>query len=263
MDLGIKDQVVAVAGGSYGIGFGAAIQLVQEGAKVAILARNEEKLKEAAQSIQDETGYYPFLYTGDITNKEQCQEFIQETVNYYGKLDGLVIAAGASQKGMIENVDEDDWNRSWDLNVMSCFYLVQESLTHLKKSLNPKIVVVGSASAKQPSENQLISNVTKAGTLTFVKTLAEELAPFNICINNVCPGKILSERRQNRMLHEAKEKNIPVEEHVSHLAETIPLSRLGTTEEVASMIVYLLSEQASYISGQSINVDGGLIKSII
>lgn len=263
MDMALQNKVVLVAGGSYGIGFHTALQLAHEGAKVAILARNEEKLTQAAEKIKGKSGYYPLIIPGDVTKADSCKHFIQKSIDHFGRLDGLVIAAGASQKGSLLSVEQEDWDHNWKLNVMSPFYLIRESVPFLKQSDSPKIVVVGSASAKQPTENQLVSNVTKSGILAFVKTLAVELAQYNINVNNVCPGRIFSERREQRMISEAKENNMELTDYISKASAMIPLKRMGNPSEVAALITFLLSKNASYITGQSINVDGGLVKSII
>jgi 3-oxoacyl-[acyl-carrier protein] reductase len=263
MNMGLKDKVILVAGASYGIGFDTALQLAEEGAKVSILGRDTNRLQIAKNLISERTGITPFSIQGDITKKEDCLAFVQESAQHFGQIDGLVVAAGSSKKGKLHEVGDDDWDLNWRLNVLSVYHLVQETVPFLKQRPSSKIVVVGSASAKQPSENQLISNVTKAGILTFVKTLATELADHNICINNVCPGKILSDRRRKRMQQEAVEKGISLQEAIDELSHSIPLKRLGEPSEVAALIVFLLSKHGSYMTGQSLTVDGGLIKSII
>jgi 3-oxoacyl-[acyl-carrier protein] reductase len=263
MDLGLKDKVVMVAGGSYGIGYSASLLLAQEGARVAIMARNAEKLAIAAQTIEQQTGCSLFTFNGDVTDADNCRQFVQQAYQHYGQLDGLIVAAGASEHGKLMSVQEHNWNHNWRLNVLGPFHFIQEAVPLLKKSEHPAIVIIGSASAKQPTDNQLVSNVTKAGVLSLVKTAANELAEFNIRVNNVCPGRIMSERRKQKMIDEATHQNIQLDQLYETVAETIPMKRLGTTDEVAALAVFLISKCGSYITGQSINVDGGLVKSII
>ena len=181
--------------------------------------------------------------------------------NRLGEVDILVHNAGS---GMISSILDEQttpemWQDSWNKNVLSFVETLRLVLPGMKRKQSGRVIVVGSASGKQPTKNQFISNVTKGSLIPLVKSLAEELAPHNILVNNVCPGRFLTPQRERRV-RELAAAGMDEKQYYEELAATIPLRRIGRPEEIADFIVFLASERASYITGQSINVDGGLIR---
>jgi len=263
MDLQLKDKVAWIVGGSEGIGYACAKSLLLEGANVSISSRSETKITNAANRLEEETGTRPLAFSTDANDPQKMLDTLTEITNQYGKIDILIYSAGISKHGNLMELEPEDWRDNWELNIISFFRTVKQVVPEFKKIGGGSIVVLGAASGKQPTPNQLVSNTTKGSLLPMVKTLAEELAPDNILINNICPGRFLTSRRYDIAKAEEEKRGISFEDYINEVAETVPLNRLGTSEEIAEFITFIVSPKGSYITGQSISVDGGLIRSTI
>jgi 3-oxoacyl-[acyl-carrier protein] reductase len=263
MDLKLKDKVAWIVGGSAGIGLACAKSLLLEGAKVAISSRDDNKLATAVQQLNVETGLNPLSFATDANDAARMTETLTSIIDMYGKIDILIYSAGISKHGKLMELQPEDWQNNWELNIVSFFRTVKLVVPELKKVGGGSIVVLGASSGKQPTPNQLISNTTKGSLLPMVKTLAGELAEENIVINNICPGRFLTPRRIDIAKHEEEKRGISYEDYINEVAETVPLKRLGNSDEIADFISFIVSPKGSYITGQSISVDGGLIRSIL
>ncbi|BAS26368.1 SDR family NAD(P)-dependent oxidoreductase [Limnochorda pilosa] len=253
-----------MAGGSYGIGRAVARSLLEEGARVALLARNGEALRAAADQLRREVpGAELPLIEADATKPEAVTRAMGHLEHEWGGVDILVNAVGRSHRGRLDELTPPEWAANWEVNVLSSALLARAARVPMARQGHGKMVFLGAASGKQPTEGQLASNVHKAGLLAFVKTLATELAPEGIRVNAVCPGRVMTPLRMEKAREESAEAGITVEEYFDRLRATIPLGRLARPEEVAAVVTFLCSEQASYVTGQAISVDGGLVRSIL
>lgn len=257
MDLGIRGKVAAVAGASRGLGFAIARSLAREGAKVAICARDGVTIEAAAAAIAADTGSDVVAYTADVSRSEQARGFVRDAASGFGRLDILVTNAGGPPPTTFQQASDDMWRAGFDLNLGSVIALVHESVPLMERQRWGRIVTVTSVAVKQPIDGLVLSNTIRAGVVGLVKTLANELASKGILVNNVCPGYTATERVQDLSRRRAAQSDMTAAEVIAGWEGDIPLRRLGTPEELADLVAFLCSDRASYITGTSIQVDGG------
>lgn len=263
MDLGLRGRVALVCGASSGLGKAVAKGLGKEGARLAICARTEEKLQKAAEEIRRDTGAEVLAAPADVSVPQQVKALVQKTVGHFGKLEILVANAGGPPFGRFLELPEDAWQKALNLNLLSTLHLSREAVPHMKAAGWGRIINVTSFAAKQPQEGLILSNMARAGVLGLAKSLANELACSNILVNTVCPGAFETERHLALSQKRAAEEGVPVEQILKARAKDIPLGRFGRPEEFADLVVFLASERASYITGTAIQIDGGVIRSLI
>ncbi|NPA90960.1 MAG: SDR family oxidoreductase [Chloroflexi bacterium] len=263
MDLGLHDKVAAVAAASSGLGKASALELAREGARVAICGRNEARLRQAAEDIRQATGSEVLPIVADVTDPEEARRFIEQTAEHWGRLDIVVTNAGGPPAGLFEDFDEKDWLDAFNLNFLSTQRLIKAALPHLKKAGSGRIIAITSVSAKQVLDNLVLSNAVRAGVHGLIKTLAQELGPYNITVNAVCPGPILTERLIALFRRNAEAQGITFEEAQAAWVRQIPLGRLGKPEEFGPVVAFLASERASFINGVLLQVDGGMVKAVM
>lgn len=261
MDLNLKGKVALVIASSQGLGKAIAAQLVKEGADVMITSRNSEKL----QSVQQELialhkGRVEYC-TADIVNVEDIKALVKRTREVFGKIDILVNNAGGPPGGSFEQFTDEDWQKAFELNLLSYVRIIKEVLPDLKKE-GGKIINIASSSIKQPIPGLLLSNTFRLGIVGLTKSLAEEFAQDNILINTVAPGRIATDRVDFLDQLKADKQNVSKEVIKEQSEKTIPLGRYGTPEEFANVVTFLVSDASSYVTGSSILVDGGMIKAI-
>jgi 3-oxoacyl-[acyl-carrier protein] reductase len=262
MDLGIQNKVALVAASSRGLGKAVALQLSREGAKLAICARNAGNLKKARETIATETGGVVQAYTADVTQKDQVKRMIADIVSTLGSIDILVCNAGGPPPGFVDDFTPEDYRHAIELNLLSTISLCYESIPHMKKNRWGRIVCIASVSAKQPIPNLILSNTARAGVLGFAKSLSEQIAPYGITVNSVCPGYTKTERVEDLARSFADSRKGAKEDFYKTIEASIPMNRLGTTEEFAHTVAFLASEGAGYITGVALQIDGGYIKSL-
>jgi 3-oxoacyl-[acyl-carrier protein] reductase len=262
MDLGLKGKVALVAGASQGMGRAAALGFAREGAKVAICARGEGALNEAAQTIRQQTGGDVLAMAADMTQAEDIRRFVSGAAERFGRLDVVVNNAGGPPPGEFMNFTDEDWLNAFNLSFMSTMRMTREAVPHMRKVGGGRVINITSYSVKEPIAGLVLSNAIRSGVIGLAKTLSRELARDNILVNNVCPGRIDTERAQKLNKARAERLKRPVEEINKEMAAEVPLGRYGTAEEAADLIVFLGSERASYVTGTTIQIDGGLVRGI-
>ena len=262
MDLGLKDKVVLVAGASQGMGKAIALGFAREGAKVSICARGEGALNEAAAMIRKEAGGEVLSTVADMARAEDIQRFVAKTAEHFGRLDVVVTNAGGPPPGEFMKFTDEDWENAFRLSFLSAMRLTREAVPHMRKAGGGRVINITSYSVKEPIAGLVLSNAIRSGVIGLAKTLSRELAKDNILINNICPGRIDTERAQKLNKARAERLNCSVEEINREMAAEVPLGRYGAAEEVADLVVFLGSDRGSYITGTTIQVDGGLVRGI-
>lgn len=256
MDLGLTGKVAIVTGSSKGIGLHTALQLVKEGAKVTLCARGEESLQEAADFIQQVTGEEVLVVPADITKEEQCKNIIQKTVDHYGRLDILVNNAGTSSANPFDSVDTALWQTDLDLKLFGAIHTSKAAIPFMREVGGGAIVNVTAVLGKTPPASSLPTTVSRAAGMALTKAMSKDLGKDNIRVNTVCIGLIRSEQIEKRWKNEAPDLSWD-EYSKSVVGPTIPLQRIGETSEAANVITFLVSDAASYVTGTSVNIDGG------
>jgi 3-oxoacyl-[acyl-carrier protein] reductase len=263
MDLRFEGRRVLVVGASAGIGLATARMLAAEGARVAIASRSEAAIAEAAGAIGAATGNAPIPIAADITFAGEAERLVSAATERLGGLDAVIDCVGGSIRSAFEKLTDEDWLGNYTFNVLSAVRLVRAALPALRQGEHPAIVILGAASARQPHTHQVVSNVHKAGLLGLIKTLAGELAPEGIRINSVAPGRTLTRLWTDRADRMAAERGVARQEIIAEFAREIPLGRFGEPDEIAAMVVWLTSPRAAYVTGQTVNVDGGIAKGLL
>lgn len=257
MDLGLRNKVALVAAASKGLGYATALGLAREGAKVAICSRTEADIQDAAGRIAEETGAEVISFAADVTDKDAIQRVVEETAAKLGGLHILIPNSGGPPAGTFETLDEEKWRLGLDSTLYTTTRMIQAALPHLKEAQGGRIIVITSTSVRQPIAGLLLSNTFRAGIVGLLKTLSQEFAPYGITVNNVAPGSYDTDRLKHLHQRVADQQGISFDEARRQAEQKIPLGRLGRPEELANMVVFLASEAASYITGQTILVDGG------
>lgn len=262
MDLGIKDKVAVVLAASKGLGRATAEALSAEGVRVIIGSRNQQELEKTAQEISLKTGNEVIAIPVDVTDDEQVKNFVIKAAAHFGRIDILVNNAGGPPFGAVESFTETDWQSAFELNLLSTVRLTNLVLPHLKKTGSGRIINIVSMSVKSVLESSVLSTSIRMGVIGFSKMLADEVGPDQITVNNVCPGLILTDRIRSSGIKKELAAGLTEEQALAEKAKNIPLKRIGKPEELASLITFLASEKASYITGTTIQVDGGVTRSI-
>ncbi|MFX1599693.1 MAG: SDR family oxidoreductase [Promethearchaeota archaeon] len=267
MNLGLKNKVALVLASSKGLGLACAKGFYEEGAHVVISSRSEENLKiakekiEATESINSENKVIPIV--ADLMYEDQIKNLIEATLYEFGRIDVLVHNAGGPPSGSIEKITHEDWINSIDLNLRSFIFTTELVIPLMKMQKKGRIIAITSISVKQPLNNLVLSNTTRLGVVGYAKTLANEYAKHNILVNVVCPGPTLTDRMKELINRTVQDTGKSYEEIEKTWIDPIPLGRLGKPEELANLVVFLASERASYITGTTIQVDGGFVKSTL
>ena len=264
MDLGLQDKVAIVMAASKGLGRACATALAAEGARVTIGARGTQALEKTAQEIQKATRSRVLAVPTDVTIAEDVEAIVAATVGEFGRIDILVNNAGGPPAGNFASFGDAQWQAAFELNLLSTVRLVRLVLPHMRKTGSGRIITIVSTSVKQPIDGLLLSNAIRSGVVGLAKTLSIELAPDNITVNNVCPGRILTDRlRQIYHINERVQQGVSEEAVLKEMAQDVPMGRVGIPEELGALVAFLASQQAAYITGTTIQVDGGLVRSLL
>ena len=263
MDLQLTDKVAIVGGASKGLGRACAEVLAQEGVKVVICSRTKADLEKAGQEIRDTTGAEVLVFAGDLDQYETIRALIAATVDRFGRLDILVNNSGGPPLARAYNATEEQWAVAVQRSLLFFARMSREALPHLKKQRGGRIINILASTVYQPIPNLALSGATRMGVVAFAKSLADEVGRDGILVNNVCPGSILTERMLSNVTARAKELGITVEEGLAQRAAETAVGRIGEPNELAYLVAFLASGKSSYITGTTILVDGGLVRSVL
>jgi 3-oxoacyl-[acyl-carrier protein] reductase len=263
MDLGLRGKVALVAGASKGMGKAIALGFAREGASVGICARGEKELNATAEEIRKETGAEVLAFVADMTRSQDIRDFVAKSADGLGRIDIVVTNAGGPPFGEFMKFTDEDWEAAFRLNFLSALRLTREAVPHIRKGGAGRVINITSYGVKEPIQGLVLSNAIRTGVVGLAKTLSRELAKDNILVNTICPGRIDTERHRMLNVARAERTKRTLEEVHREMTGEIPLGRFGTAEEVANLVVFFGSERASYINGTTIQVDGGLVKTII
>lgn len=263
MELGLKGKVALVAGGSQGLGKAVAMEMNREGARVAVCALDDPELPKAVEEIRLATGGDIIGIPADLSIAEEAKGFVRKGIEYYGTVDILVNNAGGPPDRTFLEVDDDQWNLGIRLNLMSTIIMSREVVPIMKEKRWGRIINMTSISVKQPIDGLILSNTVRSGVIGFAKTLSNELAPYNVTVNNVCPGYTMTERVRKLSIDVAAKRGVSPEAVLKSWEALIPMGRLGTPEEFADLVTFLASERSGFITGTSIHIDGGYYKGIM
>ena len=253
MDLGLKGKVAIITGSTEGIGKATALNFAQQGAKVAICSRDAEKVKQAVAEIEAAGGEVLGM-AADISKAADIEQFINAVAAKFGRIDILVNNAGSSQRGAFLETEDAKWAADFELKVFGAIRCTRLAVPHMIKQGGGRVINITNVAAKQPGAGSGPTSISRAAGLALTKMLSKEFAAQNILVNTVVIGKIKSGQ------HERTRKKLGLEPEVyfKKVAADIPMGRMGETAEAANAIVFLASNLATYVTGTSLNLDGGL-----
>ena len=258
MDLQLKDKVAIVLAASKGLGRASALALSAEGAKVVISSRNTAELSKTAAEIQQQTGNQVLAIPADVSVAEQVNALIKKTANTFGRIDILLNNGGGPPFDKFETFDDEQWQKAFDLTILSFARTSREVLPYMQKAGGGRIINIISGSVKSVLNNAVLSTSMRMGVVGMAKLMADEFGPYHITVNNIAPGLILTDR-----IKETFPKGMDTEQALKEKTRAIPAGRIGKTEELGALVAFLASEQAAYISGTTIQIDGGANRGIM
>ncbi len=263
MDLGLKSKVALVAAASRGLGRAVAEELAAEGASLVICSRNAETISNTANEITKATGAEVLALAADVSQADDVVRLVRSSIERFDRIDILVTNSGGPPAGQFESFRQEDWEAATRLLLFSAVELARNVLPGMKERRWGRILNITSIAVKQPVENLILSNSLRAAVTGFARTLANEVAPLGITVNNIMPGYTRTERVEELSRMMAEKEGISPAEFVARWEKEIPMRRLGEPREFAALAAFLVSERASYITGTSVPVDGGWIRALM
>lgn len=263
MDLGLTGKIAVVGGASKGIGKAVGFGFAREGARVVVCARDPQPLQATAEEIRHETGAEVLAIPADLAQADAAEKVISQTVACFGTVHVLVANTGGPPLGGFRKVTDADWENTFALNFLSTVRLIRQALPHMEKQQWGRIISVMSAAVKEPMDGLILSNGIRPGVVGMAKTLSREVGKHNITVNTILPGRILTDRLKSHFSAAAQKTGRTFEQVVAEGATEVPLRRIGDPQELANLAVFLGSEAASYITGTTIQVDGGLVRGLL
>lgn len=262
MDLGLRDKCVLVMASSAGLGKAIATEFARESANVMLFSPFEDELKQAQHDIFSETGKKPSIFVGSITNADDIKKLVKTTSDIYGPIFALVNNTGGPAAGSFDAFDDDAWQKAYELTLLSYIRTIREVLPHMRANNGGRILNSTSSSIKAVLDNLILSNTFRMGVVGLAKTLSQELGKDNILVNVIAPGRIGTARIDYLDKIRAEKAGKTIEEIQQVAFSGIPLGRYGTPQEYGKLAAFLCSSANTFITGQSILVDGGMVKAI-
>jgi 3-oxoacyl-[acyl-carrier protein] reductase len=263
MDLGIKDKVVLITAASKGIGYAVAEAMLAEGARVAISSRGEESIKKAADELSQNGKYDVFYVPADLSVQADVDRLMDQVLDHFGQVDILVCNTGGPKTSDFVDTGYEEWKAGIDMMLFPVLNMTKRVIPKMKENKWGRIIYMTSTWVKQPRKSGVISTMARSAISGLSKHLSNELAKDNILVNQVMPGPTWTDRSKEITARLAEQRGVPVEVIKQEIAEEIPLGRYGLAEEIANSVLFLASEKASFITGASLQVDGGQIKSTV
>jgi 3-oxoacyl-[acyl-carrier protein] reductase len=263
MDLHLKNKVALIAGASKGLGYAVAHALAQDGATVSISSRDESSIAAAAARIERETGSKVHAMPVDVRSADAIQRWVSAVADKFGGIDAMMTNSGGPPAGLAISFDDQAWQEAADLLLFSTIRMVRSVVPIMKARGGGSILVSTSSSVKEPVQNLGLSTVLRSSVSALAKTLAIELAPSKIRVNQIIPGRIDTDRVRHLDEVNAKKQGVSVEEAKSKAVAAIPMGRYGEGMEFGRVGAFLLSDAASYMTGATVQVDGGMIKGVL
>jgi 3-oxoacyl-[acyl-carrier protein] reductase len=263
VELGLKNRIAIVAAASRGLGRACAYELAREGATVVICSRDLDRLSATAEEIRAATGAMVLPLQVDLTDAEQIDFLVEETLGRFGRIDVLVTNNGGPPAGYFEEMDDEAWLAAHQLTLLSAVRLMRAVLPAMRSQQWGRIINITSVSVKQPIDHLLLSNVYRPGVVGLAKTLSSQVAAEGITINNVAPGHTRTDRVLDLARARAAREDKKLDEIVAESTAGWPMKRMGEPEELAALVAFLASERAGYITGTTIAVDGGATKGLM
>jgi 3-oxoacyl-[acyl-carrier protein] reductase len=262
VDLGFAGKIALVTGASRGLGRAVAEILALEGAAVALAARDPRTLEAAAREIRERSRAEILFRSADVTRENEVSALVDAVIERFGRIDVLVANAGGPPASRFETTELSEWRSGIDLSLLSTILLCRCVVPRMKEQGSGRIVAVTSISVKQPVEGLILSNTARAGVVGFMKTLSNELGPFGIGVNVVCPGYTRTDRLVELASRLSQQEGVAPEAIYARWTSQIPMGRLGEPSEFASVVAFLCSDRASYVTGTCLQVDGGVVKGV-
>jgi 3-oxoacyl-[acyl-carrier protein] reductase len=263
MNLELTGKVAIVGGASKGLGRACAEVLAAEGARLALCSRSQPELEKTAREIHDATGAEVLAFAGDLDRPETIRDLIAAAVTRFERLDILVNNSGGPPLASAHNATEEQWAIAVQRSLLFFARMSREAVPHLRRSGGGRIINILASTVYQPIPNLALSGATRMGVVAFAKSLADEVGRDGILVNNVCPGSILTERMLSNVTARAKETGLSVEAALAQRAAETAVGRVGQPEEMAYLVAFLASSRSSYITGTTMLVDGGLVRSVL
>jgi 3-oxoacyl-[acyl-carrier protein] reductase len=263
MNLELTGKVAVIGGASKGLGRACAEVLAAEGARLALCSRSQPELEKTAREIRDATGAEVLAFAGDLDRPETIRDLIAAAVARFERLDILVNNSGGPPLARAHNATEEQWATAIQRSLLFFARMSREAVPHLRRSGGGRIINILASTVYQPIPNLALSGATRMGVVAFAKSLADEVGRDGILVNNVCPGSILTERMLSNVTARAKEAGLSVEDALAQRAAETALGRVGRPEEMAYLVAFLASSRSSYITGTTMLVDGGLVRSVL
>lgn len=257
MELELGGRRALVAAASRGLGKAIALRLAEEGADLVICARDAERLEQTAEEIREKTSKRVLAIPTDLTDHEQIRRLVHRAKGQFGGIDILVANAGGPPPGPFLEMSDAQWEAAFQLTLLSTVRLAREVIPGMIAQHWGRLIFSTSVSVKQPLQDLVLSNSLRLAVIGLAKTLANELAQYNITVNSVCPGATATERLKQLISSQAGRQGISYEEAERSWLRDIPMGRLGRPKELADLVVFLASERAGYLTGTAIQVDGG------